>query len=132
MDILISIYITYSSLVNGVDPSLVHGIVKTESRYVVEATGAIGEVGLMQIRPIYWQGPLCLYHAETNISKGVQKLANLKRLEDRLGSNWFVAYNLGPTGALEYSKNNDISIFDYALKVKKHKPKKLNLISYHY
>lgn len=125
LKILILSHIWYYSTINGLDPKLVESIVQTESSFRPEVTGSVGERGLMQIKPQFLLGPLTqdLYDPETNIAIGCAELAKLKRLKPRLGDYWFVAWNLGPTGAIRYSNVYDISNFAYAKKIDKHYPK---------
>lgn len=125
MDFLLLAQIWYYATINGLDPNLVQSIVEVESSYRPHVTGGDGEIGLMQMKPYYLPGPLThkLYEAETNLAIGCQELAKLKRLKPQLGDYWFVAWNLGPTGALRYSKRNDISRFAYAQKVGEKYPK---------
>lgn len=119
MSLLISISIMYYSMIHGIHPELVESIVTVESRGNPNATGSLGEIGLMQIRKEYWKGPMNLYEPELNIAIGTKKLKKLKKYSKQLGSYYFVSWNLGPTGALRYNKNRPIKKFTYAKKVDK-------------
>ena len=117
MNYLILINIWWYSMAHNVDHRLIESIVETESSYRPHITGKVGEIGLMQLKPYYLPGPLSLYHPETNIAIGVRELVKLKRLQPKLGRYWYVAWNMGATGSLNYAKTKDISKFSYAIKV---------------
>lgn len=116
MTLLLMITISLHSMVHGVNPQLVESIIEVESKFNPDMTGSIGEIGLMQIRKEYWQGPLNLYNPEMNIGVGISMLAKLKKLKPRLGEYYYVAWNLGPTGAIKYSKKKKLKQFSYAKK----------------
>lgn len=117
MTLLLSITIMIHSMTNGVNPQLVESIIQVESGFDSTKTGSIGEIGYLQIRKEYWQGPLNLYEPELNIGVGVQMLSKLKRLKPHLGNHYYVAWNLGPTGAKKFNRKKPIKKFEYAVKV---------------
>lgn len=119
MSLILSISIMYYSMIHNINPKLIESIIEVESKGNPRATGSLGEVGLMQIRPEYWKGPMSLYEPELNIAIGTKKLNKLKKYSKQLGSYYFVAWNLGPTGALKYNKKRAIKKFVYARKVDK-------------
>lgn len=117
MKVMILVWIQFFSNQYGVDPVLVESIVAQESNYNPKATGGLGEIGLMQIRKEYLTNPKAYYDPYLNLKEGVKRLAELKRLEKQLGPYWFAAWNLGPTGALEFNKRKHIKHFPYAKEV---------------
>lgn len=129
MTLLLSITILINSMANGVDSQLVESIIKVESEFDSTKTGTIGEIGLMQIRKEYWQGPLNLYEPELNIGVGTQMLSKLKRLQPTLGKHYYVAWNLGATGAKRFNKKKHISKFTYAEKVTQQLKTKMLLVA---
>ena len=114
MKVMILVWIQFFSTQHGVDPMLVEAIVAQESSYNPKATGGIGEIGLMQIRKEYLDDPKAYYDPYLNLKEGIKRLAELKRLEKQLGPNWFVAWNLGATGALEFHKAHGIKNYPYS------------------
>jgi hypothetical protein len=86
--------------------------------YNPNATGAIKEVGLMQLRREYLEDPDSYYNPRKNLKEGIKRLAKLKRLKDKLGENWWCAWNLGPTGALRLESKGELSSFHYCKNVK--------------
>lgn len=53
---ILSLIMWYST-VNGLDPYLVAGVIQKESSFNTKAVGGIGEKGLMQLRPEFFEGP---------------------------------------------------------------------------
>ncbi len=117
MQTAILIWISVFSGTYNVDPDLVAAMVETESQFNPNTTGAIGEIGLLQMRKEYLDRPQHYYHPVLNLSEGIERLSKLKRLESRLGKYWFCAWNLGPTGALKIDKKIGIENFSYCKKV---------------
>jgi len=104
----LSLIVWYSG-VNGLDPYLVAGVIKKESGFKVKAVGTVGEKGLMQLRPEYFESsadkdllPIklgtiysweretilektriakehSLFNPEVNIATGTKHLRNLKK-----------------------------------------------------
>lgn len=91
----------------GLDPWLVVGVIRVESRFYNFAESNRNARGLMQLRPfvaedlagdlgIRWTGPDTLYNPIKNVKLGVAYLAILHR---RFGGNLertLAAYNMGP------------------------------------
>lgn len=117
MKFIIIAWIQFFSAEYNLDPVLVEAIVKTESEYNYMATGGIGEVGLLQMRHEYLDRPTKYYNPHQNLKEGIKRLAELKKLENQLGQYWFVAWNMGATGALKYHKKHGIKNFIYGKKV---------------
>lgn len=117
MKFVIIAWIQLFSAEYRLDPVLVEAIVKTESQYNYMATGGIGEVGLLQMRHEYLDKPRKYYNPYLNLKEGIARLAQLKKLERELGPYWFVAWNLGETGARAYHKKHGIKNFPYGKKV---------------
>ena len=117
MKFIIIAWIQIFSAEYKLDPVLVEAIVRTESQYDYTATGGIGEIGLMQMRHEYLKNPKKYYNPYQNLKEGIARLAELKRLQKQLGPYWFVAWNMGVTGALKYHKKHGIKNFPYGKKV---------------
>ena len=87
----------------GLEPSLVHAVVRAESNYDPHAVSPAGAVGLMQVMPATGadygvESVEALFDAQTNVRVGTR---HLKRLVNRYGIGKAVmAYNAGE-GALE-------------------------------
>lgn len=120
MQIMILVWIQMFSAEYKLDPVLVEAIVRTEAGFAKDrktynhlAKGGIGEIGLMQMRKEYLDSPQTYYNPYKNLKEGVKRLAELKKLEKELGEFWFVAWNLGPTGALKFHKARGISRAPY-------------------
>jgi soluble lytic murein transglycosylase-like protein len=75
------------------EAALVRAIIQTESSFKPMATGKLGEVGLMQLRPEMHQ---VTYNITDNIKAGVKYLRILRQQCLDLGDAWFVCYNTGP------------------------------------
>lgn len=114
MKIAILVWIQFFASQHGVDPMLVEAIVRQESSYNPQATGSIGEIGLMQMRKEYLTKPNDYYQPYLNLKEGIKRLAELKRHENVLGPYWFVAWNAGSQGALVFHKTNGIENHKYS------------------
>jgi soluble lytic murein transglycosylase-like protein len=103
--------ITKSARHAGVDPTLALAIAEVESGMNPDAVGALGEIGLFQLRPEY--------HAvkkgdvRHNIDAATKYLAYLKRKCGGYGDAFFVCYNYGTARPLKHPR-----LFPYYLKVK--------------
>lgn len=81
--------------------NLVHAVIHTESNYNVEAHGAAGEVGLMQLMPttarnLGFKSPLTeLYKPETNLKYGIKYLAKAVKYGHGDTCNTILKYNAG-------------------------------------
>jgi hypothetical protein len=94
---LITTCILTWALTYGIDPQLVHSIVKHESNYNPNAIGLVGEVGLMQIRPEYVpESAKQLLDPCTNIKRGILILKKAKEYcKHKADKTWINCYNLG-------------------------------------
>jgi soluble lytic murein transglycosylase len=90
----------------GVDPAYVYGLIRQESRFIMDARSTVGASGLMQLMPatarwtakkigIDWK-PELITDRDVNLALGMTYLKLLK--EDFAGSNVMAAaaYNAGP------------------------------------
>ena len=100
----------------GIDPDLVHAVIKTESNYKSDAVGFVGEIGLLQVRPEYVpETAEELKKPCVNIRRGVSILAEAKKLcRHKLDKTWVNCYNLGVVGG---SKIKYPKLFPYYKKV---------------
>lgn len=114
-------YIYIFSVGYDVDPMLVTSIVSVESSFNANATGGMGEIGLMQIRSEYLTNPKDYYNPVLNLKEGIKRLSKLQRLEPKLGRYWYCAWNLGAVGAIRYHKRKGLHRFSYCKKVEKRK-----------
>lgn len=79
----------------GVDPQLAVAIAVVESGMNPEARGALGEVGLFQLRPEFH--PVVEGDPSHNIKVAIRYLAYVKeRCAPIYGDAWFICYNTGP------------------------------------
>lgn len=87
---------------HGVDPSLVHAVVKAESNYHPRARSQAGARGLMQVMPgtAAEFGIRNLFDPRGNLEAGVQYLKSL--LTQFSLSHAIAAYNAGPAAVRKY------------------------------
>lgn len=97
---MISACILTLSMSAGIDPDLVHSVIKHESNYNPNTIGLVGEVGLMQIRPEYVPETIeQLKDPCTNIKRGIQILKNaMLNCKHKADFTWVNCYNLGIFG----------------------------------
>lgn len=89
----------------GVDPILVLAIIQVESKGNPKATGGLGEIGLMQLRPEFHSG--VTYEIGNNIRYGVRYLAHIKdRCPNRNDLEWITCYNKGTAKRLKHPTYN--------------------------
>lgn len=111
--------ITFWSAIYGVDSKLAVAVAKHESNLNSNATGALKEVGLFQLRPEFVKeySRKELYDPRINIMVGVKRLAETKKKCKHKGKYEFlVCYNCG------VSKGNKIKFpkqFPYVVAVNK-------------
>jgi soluble lytic murein transglycosylase-like protein len=87
--------IQQTALEEGVDPDLAVAIATVESSLNPEARGALGEVGLFQLRPEYHD--VIKGNTDHNTRIALKYLADLQRIwSPQYGNSWFVLYNWGP------------------------------------
>jgi soluble lytic murein transglycosylase-like protein len=80
---------------HALDSKMVLAIIMTESRFNKKATGALGEVGLMQLRPQFHSAS---YDIKDNLKKGIRYLAYARdKCYNKYGEAWIVCFN-GGTG----------------------------------
>ena len=87
---------------HGLPAELAHAVIEIESRFKPSATGGVGEVGLMQIKPatarmVGFRGSRkALYDPETNIKYGMRYLAKAHKLgQDKGICGTILKYNAG-------------------------------------
>jgi soluble lytic murein transglycosylase-like protein len=117
LDILTAILI--ASATNHVDPLLVAAVVQVESKFNTQTVGALGEIGLMQLRPEFFapKQPGKLFNADTNINIGVKYLKLVEsRCRHKLNNTFVVCYNAGIAGG---SRLLDPGKFSYYKRVSK-------------
>lgn len=104
----------------GVPPRLAMAIVEIESNFRRDATGLVGEVGLMQIKPRTARGlgysgtTQELYEPETNITYGMKYLAEAHRRGGGTTCGTILKYNAG-----HYAKRMNPTSAKYCQKVRK-------------
>lgn len=93
--------ISHYAVLNGVPVDLAHAVVFSESTYRPNATGAVGEVGLMQLRMAtarmvgYSGSRKGLYDPETNIKYGMKYLGKAHELGGGSTCGTILKYNAG-------------------------------------
>ncbi len=88
----------------GLEPSLIHSIIRTESDYDPNAVSSKGAVGLMQLMPETAEkyGVEDLYDPRQNILGGVKYLRDLINSFDRKTDYVLAAYNAGHNAIKKY------------------------------
>jgi soluble lytic murein transglycosylase-like protein len=105
----------------GVPVKLAHAVVRIESNYRVNARGAAGEIGLMQIKPAtarmmgYSGSAKGLYDPDTNIKYGMRYLGMAHGLGGKTVCGTILKYNAGHAA----KRMNKISAA-YCSKVQRH------------
>jgi hypothetical protein len=90
------------ALKHGIDPELVHAVVRAESNYQPHAKSHVGARGLMQVMPATGRdfGVRDLYDPEKNLEAGVQYLKFLLARFNHIQA--IAAYNAGPATVRKY------------------------------
>lgn len=85
----------------NIDPNLAAAVIQTESSFKHDAVGAIGEVGLFQVRPEFSPHTAEeLFDPEINIKEGLRILSEAKqRCPHKENKKFVVCYNAGISGA---------------------------------
>lgn len=94
---LMPLIIYYSNLLDF-DATLLKSVISQESNFNVNATGRLGEIGLLQLRPEFLPGYTKkeLYLPEVNIKLGIELLKDAKRKCIHKGEFEFLnCYNYG-------------------------------------
>lgn len=114
MTLLSCIY--FYSFLNGVDPRITQAIISTESNGRPYAVGAIGEIGLMQIRPEHVpESRLQLFNPCTNVKRGTAILKRaMNKCKHQLDHTWTICFNLGIAGGRKIKHPRK---FPYYLKI---------------
>lgn len=102
-DVDISRIVSEAAQANGVDPLLIHSVIRAESAYNPFAVSSKGAQGLMQLMPATARtlGVRDSFDAKQNIEAGVRYLKQLQDQyhDDRLA---LAAYNAGPKAVEKY------------------------------
>jgi hypothetical protein len=118
-------HIASASRTHGVDPLLLHAVIKQESAYRASATSHAGARGLMQVMPATGRGlgvrdAALLYDPVTNIDAGARLLRQLWGTFDGNIDLVLAAYNAGEGAVRKYG--NTVPPYnetrDYVAKVK--------------
>lgn len=86
---------------SDLDPALVAAVISVESNFRPNATGSIGERGLMQLHPKFFPNPE-LYDPQLNLEVGIKHLTNIKKRCMLFLPNedtWIICHNRGVAGA---------------------------------
>ena len=88
----------------GLEPTLIHSIIRTESNYDPDAVSPKGAMGLMQLMPETAKryGVRDLYNPRENIEGGVKYLKYLMDLYNRKTDYVLAAYNAGHNAIKKY------------------------------
>lgn len=99
-----------------IDHHLAAAVIKTESRFKVNALGGLGEVGLFQIRPEFSKySKQELFNLHINLIAGLEMLRDAKnRCIHKANKTFVICHNLGIKGA---RKIKHPELFPYYKKV---------------
>ncbi len=114
---------------HSLDPYFVMAVISGESSFNPLAIGPVGELGLMQIRPMTgkwmsgitkskWKGDETLRDPVQNIKLGVAYLSWLRTKFQGHGQLYVAAYNMGPR-AVKKAVSRDVYPKDYPIHVMK-------------
>ncbi len=114
---------------HSLDPYFVMAVISGESSFNPLAIGPVGEIGMMQIRPMTgkwmsdllktkWKGEETLRDPVKNIKLGVAYLAWLRTKFQGHGQLYVAAYNMGPK-AVKKAVSRDVYPKDYPIHVMK-------------
>jgi soluble lytic murein transglycosylase-like protein len=126
--------VTQAAIENGIDPDLALAIMHVESKGDANAIGALGEVGLFQLRGEFHD----VRHGDPrhNVGVALRYLAALKeRFEPIHGDAWFVAFNVGPTRLASYKAPRKTAYYQrvtayYRERLSSKKPQTLQLLPF--
>lgn len=114
---------------HSLDPYFVMAVISGESSFNPLAKGPVGEIGLMQIRPVTgkwiaeitkaeWSGEKMLRDPVQNIKFGVAYLSWLREKFQGHGQLYLAAYNMGPT-SVKSALSRNVYPKDYPIHVMK-------------
>jgi soluble lytic murein transglycosylase len=114
---------------HSLDPYFVMAVISGESSFNPLAIGPVGEIGMMQIRPMTgkwmseilktnWKGDDSLRDPVKNIKLGVAYLSWLRTKFQGHGQLYVAAYNMGPK-AVKKAVSRDVYPKDYPIHVMK-------------
>lgn len=94
-----------AALTNGLDPALVHAVIRTESGYNRWAVSVAGAQGLMQLMPdtAEFYGVADPFDPQANIEGGVKYLKALSALYPGRTDLILAAYNAGQSAVTKYN-----------------------------
>lgn len=98
--------VMHAAAANGLDPALLHAVIRAESNYRQDARSRAGACGLMQLMPATARrfGVKDRFNVEQNIAGGA---AYLRWLQDRFDGDLelsLAAYNAGEGAVLKYGR----------------------------
>jgi soluble lytic murein transglycosylase-like protein len=98
----------YSSKYN-IDKNLVNAVISVESRFNSQTIGSVGEVGLMQIRPVFViETHEQLLDPCTNVHRGIQLLNSFRNTcKHKTNNTFIICYNRGNKGGSYVSNPYD-------------------------
>lgn len=109
--------ITYYSLFYGVDHKLALSVAKIESNYNQKAVGAVGEIGVYQIRPTKQHPKHKLTDVHNNIRTGLEMINEVRSsCKHKKDLTYMVCYNAGLSGGNKIKHPNK---FPYIVKLNK-------------
>lgn len=103
----------------NIDPVLVQSVIEVESNYDAQAIGAVGEIGLMQIRPEMWNIPKAkLYNPRFNVKIGVSLLSKARdQCAHQNNYTWIVCFNSGITGGSRIARPEHQTYYKKVMRV---------------
>jgi len=99
---MINIFITFYSLVNGIDPGLAFNMARIESGMNPYAVSRTNDGGLFQLNRSYYRfhNPKMIFEPQTNIAIAMNTLKKLKsKCKHKMNNSFILCYNLGVQGA---------------------------------
>lgn len=107
-----------ASLETGVDHDLLQAIAVVESGRNPRAVGALGEVGLFQLRPEYF-GAAASPDPAVNATAAAKYLARIRtRCERVYGRAWFVCFNTGPNRSVKLKEPKQFAYYKKVMAAK--------------
>jgi hypothetical protein len=135
------------SLLYGVDPNLALAVAAHESKMNTNAVGALGELGLMQLRPEYFSKSCAvpnatpanaehhgcgeeLFRPEVNLEVGIRNLAYLqKTCVHKDAGTYIICHNLGIKGGAKIKHPRDFIYYKLVM-IEYRKIEKQNLFAH--
>jgi hypothetical protein len=91
----------------GLDPNMALAVAKVESNFNHNAIGPVGEVGVMQLNPRYFDKRK-VKDLKENIKQGIKHILQVKQeCKHKINMAWGVCYNRGVLGGNKTNPENN-------------------------